>query len=81
MDRVAGNANTGIGAEVAAGLYIDESTFEKKGVCEKPVGVARQRIGCLGKRDNCVTAPIHLGAATRPIPPTSTIRSMALRLH
>ena len=31
MDRTAGNANTCIGAEVGAGLYIDESAFEKKG--------------------------------------------------
>jgi SRSO17 transposase len=40
IDRVAGNANTWIGADVGAGLYIDESAFERKG--EKWVGVARQ---------------------------------------
>ena len=51
MDRTASNANTWIGAEVGAGLYIDESAFEKKG--EKSVGVARQWNGRLGKQDNC----------------------------
>src|SRR5260370_7386253 len=51
MDRTAGNGNTWIGAEVGAGLYIDESAFEKKG--EKSVGVARQWNGRLGKQDNC----------------------------
>ena len=52
MDRTAGNANTWIGAEVGAGLYIDESAFEKKG--EKSVGVARQWNGRLAKQDRSV---------------------------
>ena len=51
MDQVAGNANELIGASSGAGLYIDESAFQKKGT--KSVGVARQWNGRLGKQDNC----------------------------
>jgi SRSO17 transposase len=51
MDQVARNANQLIGAEVGAGLYIDESAFQKKGT--KSVGVVRQWNGRLGKQDNC----------------------------
>jgi SRSO17 transposase len=51
MDQVARNADALIGAEVGAGLYIDESGFQKKGT--KSVGVARQWNGRLGKQDNC----------------------------
>lgn len=51
MDQVARNANQLLGAEVGAGLYIDESGFQKKGT--KSVGVARQWNGRLGKQDNC----------------------------
>jgi SRSO17 transposase len=51
MDQVARNANDLIGASVGAGLYIDESAFQKKGT--KSVGVARQWNGRLGKQDNC----------------------------
>ncbi len=36
MDQVASNANTCIGAEVGAGLYIDESAFEKKEWTDDP---------------------------------------------
>ena len=51
MDEVAINANRCVGSEVGAGLYVDESAFQKKG--EKSVGVARQWNGRLGKQDNC----------------------------
>jgi len=51
MDQVARNANQLLGAEMGAGLYIDESAFQKKGT--KSVGVARQWNGRLGKQDNC----------------------------
>lgn len=51
MDQVACNANALVGAQVGAGLYIDESAFQKKGT--KSVGVARQWNGRLGKKDNC----------------------------
>lgn len=50
MDRVAHGADACIGAEVDAGLYIDETAFQKKG--EKSVGVARQWNGRLGKQEN-----------------------------
>jgi SRSO17 transposase len=50
MDQVAGNADACVGAEVGAGLYIDESAFQKKG--DKSVGVARQWNGRLGKHEN-----------------------------
>ena len=51
MDQVAKNADHWVGSEVGAGLYVDESAFQKKG--EKSVGVARQWNGRLGKQDNC----------------------------
>ena len=51
MEQVAINANRCVGSEVGAGLYVDESAFQKKG--EKSVGVARQWNGRLGKQDNC----------------------------
>lgn len=51
MDQVAMNANHCVGSEFGAGLYVDESAFQKKG--EKSVGVARQWNGRLGKQDNC----------------------------
>lgn len=51
MDRVAGKADTLLGADRGVGLYIDESAFQKKG--DKSVGVARQWNGRLGKQDNC----------------------------
>jgi SRSO17 transposase len=50
MDQVAGKADVCVGAEVGAGLYIDESAFQKKG--DKSVGVARQWNGRLGKQEN-----------------------------
>jgi SRSO17 transposase len=51
MDQVAKNADYWVGGEVGAGLYVDESAFQKKGA--KSVGVARQWNGRLGKQDNC----------------------------
>lgn len=50
MDRVAQQADACLGAEVGAGLYIDETAFQKKG--DKSVGVARQWNGRLGKQEN-----------------------------
>jgi SRSO17 transposase len=50
MNRVARKADECVGAEVGAGLYIDESAFQKKG--DKSVGVARQWNGRLGKHEN-----------------------------
>jgi SRSO17 transposase len=50
MNQVATNADACVGAEVGAGLYLDESAFQKKG--DKSVGVARQRNGRLGKQEN-----------------------------
>lgn len=47
MNRVARNADVGMGVEADTGLYLDESAFQKKG--EKSVGVARQWNGRLGK--------------------------------
>jgi len=51
MDRVASKADALMGAEIGAGLYVDESAFQKKGA--HSVGVARQWNGRLGKQDNC----------------------------
>ena len=50
MDQVAMNADHCVGNEVGAGLYVDESAFQKKGA--KSEGVARQWNGRLGKQDN-----------------------------
>lgn len=50
MDRVARHADASVGAQVGAGLYIDETAFQKKG--DKSVGVARQWNGRLGKQEN-----------------------------
>jgi SRSO17 transposase len=40
MARVTKDADTWLGGEIGTGLYIDETTFTKKG--KKSVGVARQ---------------------------------------
>jgi SRSO17 transposase len=50
MNQVARNADACVGADVGAGLYLDESAFQKKG--DKSVGVARQWNGRLGKQEN-----------------------------
>jgi SRSO17 transposase len=64
MDQVAMNADHCVGSEVGAGLYVDESAFQKKG--EKSVGVARQWNGRLGKQDNCQVGVFGaLGRANR----------------
>lgn len=51
MADVAKTADSAIGDPEKAGLYIDESSFLKKGKCS--VGVARQYSGRAGKVDNC----------------------------
>ena len=51
MDQVARDANALLGDYEQAGLYIDESSFLKKG--KASVGVQRQWSGRAGKVDNC----------------------------
>jgi len=50
MDQVARRADASLGAFADTGLYIDETSFQKKG--DKSVGVARQWNGRLGKQEN-----------------------------
>ena len=51
MDHLAGDANRLLGDPKEAGLYIDESSFLKKG--KASVGVQRQWSGRAGKIENC----------------------------
>ena len=51
MDHLAADANDLLGDEKEAGLYIDESSFLKKG--KASVGVQRQWSGRAGKIENC----------------------------
>lgn len=51
MDHVAADANKLLGDHKKAGLYIDESSFLKKG--KASVGVQRQWSGRAGKIENC----------------------------
>lgn len=51
MDQVAAQANAALGAHRHSALYLDESSFAKKG--DKSVGVQRQYCGRLGKVENC----------------------------
>ena len=51
MDQVASDANALLGDNEQTGLYIDESSFLKKG--KASVGVQRQWSGRAGKVDNC----------------------------
>ena len=51
MDQVARDANQLLGHERLAGLYLDESSFLKKG--KMSVGVQRQWSGRAGKVENC----------------------------
>lgn len=49
--------------KLVVGLYIDETSFKKKG--EHSVGVAKQYLGCIGKTDNGQVAVITaLGSGT-----------------
>jgi SRSO17 transposase len=54
LDQVAQEADRHLGGSADTGVYIDESSFAKKG--EKSVGVARQWNGRLGKVDNSQVA-------------------------
>lgn len=54
LDQVAQEADRHLGGSADTGLFIDESSFAKKG--EKSVGVARQWNGRLGKVDNSQVA-------------------------
>lgn len=54
LDDVAKDANEIIGDDTEAGLYIDETSFLKKGTAS--VGVQRQWSGRAGKVDNCQVA-------------------------
>jgi SRSO17 transposase len=51
MDQLAADADALLGDKVEAGLYIDESSFLKKG--HASVGVQRQWFGRAGKIENC----------------------------
>jgi SRSO17 transposase len=51
MDQVAGEANGLLGGHEHSALYLDETSFIKKG--KASVGVQRQYCGRLGKLENC----------------------------
>lgn len=51
LDKVAVQLDELIGGEAGSALYIDETSFPKKG--ESSVGVGRQYCGATGKIDNC----------------------------
>lgn len=54
LDQVAVEADRHLGGSADSGLFIDESSFAKKG--DQSVGVARQWSGRQGKVDNCQVA-------------------------
>lgn len=67
MRQVADEAEAVLGRRADTALYVDETSFLKKG--DKSVGVKRQYCGRVGKLENCQVAVfLSLGCATRVAP-------------